>query len=209
MGSVMHPVGKQPVWVYWVRRAALVVAALVVLWLVLSMFQPAPNAPVTAVPVTPTAATTPTAVVSPTASETPSASPTPTGPLACDGTNSDLSVAGYQKVKQDGRQLFKVAVTNKGSAECVLDLKPETFSFAITSGTDKIWTTQDCAKWGPTKKTTLKSKKAYEFTVEWPLKRSASGCRNTKDLIKPGTYVGTATLADALSAKQVFVVRKA
>ena len=184
-------------------------AALVVLWLVISMFQPAPNAPVAAVPVTPSAAVTPTTVVSPSVSESPSASPTPTGPLVCDGTNSDLSVAGYQKVKQDGKQLFKVAVTNKSSEPCVLDLKPETFTFAITSGTDKIWTTQDCAKWGPTKKTSLKSKKAYEFTVEWPLKRSASGCRNTKDLMRPGTYVGTATLGDALSAKQVFEVRKA
>ena len=210
MGSVMHPVGDQPVWVYWARRGAIVAAALVVLWLVFAMFQPAPSAPVAAVPATPTAPPT-TPEVMPTVSESPteSASATPTGPLACDATNSDTSVAGYQKVKQDGKQLFKVAVANKGTADCVLDLKADTFNFVVSSGSDKIWTTEHCAKWVPTKKTTLKPKKAYEFTVEWSLKRSAANCRTTKDLVKPGTYVGTGTLADALSGRQVFVVSKA
>lgn len=186
----------------------MVVAALVLLGGVFLMLQPAPSAPIAAVPQTsPTTLTTPSET--PTEAESPSASPTPTGPLACDATNSDLSVAGYQKVKQDGKQLFKVAVSNKGSADCVLDLKAETFNFVVSSGSDKIWTTQDCAKWVPAKKTTVKPKKSYEFAVEWPLKRSASECRNTKDLIKPGTYVGTATLAESLTARQVFVVRKA
>ena len=57
----------------------------------------------------------------------------------------------------------------------MLDLKADTPSFVVSSGSDKIWTT-DTAKWVPTKKTTLKPKKAYEFTVEWSLKRSAANC---------------------------------
>lgn len=173
------------------------------------VFRPQPAAPVAAVPATPseTSVTTPTG--SPSTSVTPSATPTPTGPLACDASNSQLSLAGYQKVKQDAKQSFTLSITNTGKASCVLDLKPATFTLAVASGSDQIWTTEHCDTWVPTHKQSLKAGKAYEFTVTWPVVRSATGCKTVKGVLGTGTYVANAAFASDAKAHEVFVVTKA
>lgn len=208
MGSLLQPVGTQPTWVYWARRAVVLVVAVALVAGVWYLFLRPSDRPVTAVPPTPTltVSTKPTETPSETPSQTPS--PTPTGPAACDQTNTALALAGYQKVKQGGKQPFKVSLTNTGSQNCVLDVKPASFELTVTSGTDRIWSTAHCAKWVPAKKQTLKPKKAYEFSIEWPLQRSASGCKTTKDVLRPGTYVGTATFGEGLKARQVFTINK-
>lgn len=208
MGSLLHPVGGQAPWVYWARRAGLVAALVAVVLIGYLLFRP-PPADVAAVPAGPvTTAGQPTAST-PAATETASATPTPTGPLACDQTNSDLSLAGYQKVKQDGKQSFKVGVKNTGAQPCVLNLSAATFSLTVTSGTDRIWSTADCAKWVPAKKQTLKAQQSYEFSIAWGVRRSAQGCKEAKALLRPGTYVAEAVFADSEKSRQVFVVTKA
>lgn len=203
MGSVLHPVGKQPQQVYWVRRGIVLAAVVAVLALLIWIFRPAPAAPVTAVPAPVTVSPD-----TPAAGPTEIVSPTPSGPVACDATNTKLSVAGYQKVKQGGKQPFRVTLANTSAAECELDLSASTFSLTVTSGSDQIWSTADCAKWGPAKKATLKAGKTHEFSIEWKLTRSSTGCKQGKDPVKPGTYVGKATFAQTAEARQVFQVQK-
>ncbi|MGV8907670.1 MAG: hypothetical protein ACOH1Y_01705 [Propionicimonas sp.] len=209
MGSLLQPVGAQPARVYWARRAVVVIALVVLLVAVFWLFRPADGGNVSAVPASTMTTPSQSATPSGTPSATESATPTPTGPLVCDQTNSGLALAGYQKVKQDAKQPFKVALTNTGGAACVLDLTPAKFSLTVTSGTDRIWTTDDCAKWVPAKKQTLKPQKAYEFTIEWGVNRSGAGCKLGKSLLNPGTYIATATFSDSVKARQVFVVTKA
>lgn len=209
MGSLLHPVGPEAARTYWLRRGAIVLAAVLVVAALAFVFRPQPETPVAATPSSPTASAATTPSVAPSASQTPSASPTPTGPLACDPTNSGLSLAGYQKVKQDGKQVFRLAVTNTGSQACVLDLKPATFSLVVTSGTDRIWTTAHCAKWVPAHKGTLKAGKTHEFSITWPVSRSGEGCKTPKSRLGEGTYVASAAFAEDAKARQVFVVTKA
>lgn len=203
MGSLFHPVGSQPAWVYWARRGALVLAAVALIAVGIWVFRPQAPGPVAAEPAGPSAPVT----TAPTPTEP--ASPTPTGPLVCDATNSSLTLAGYQKVKQDAKQPFRLAVTNNGGDPCVLNLSASTLNLTVTSGTDRIWTTDHCAKWVPTKKTTLKSKKSYEFSITWPVARSAAGCKTAKAVLGTGTYVASAAFAENAKARQVFVVSKA
>ena len=207
MGSLLHPIGGQPAWVYWARRAGLVVALVAVIVIGIALFRPPEPATVSAGPATTPSqpATTPAA----SASTSATATPTPTGPLACDQTNTGLALAGYQKVKQDATQAFKVGMKNTGAQPCVLDLTASSFSLTVTSGTDRIWTTADCAKWVPAKKQTLKAQQSYEFSIKWGVLRSATGCKEAKGLLNPGTYVGQAVFADSMNARQVFVVTKA
>lgn len=215
MVSLLHPVGGQPAWVYWARRAVLVVALAALVGVGFLLFRPPDAVNVPAVPAA--SATTPSQPMTPgqtaTPSGTPSASesatPTPTGPVVCDQTNTGVALAGYQKVKQDGKQSFRVALTNGAGVPCVLDLKPANFSLTVVSGTDRIWTTDDCAKWVPSKKQTLKAQKAYEFAIEWGVNRSGAGCKQAKGLLQPGTYVATALFGETLKSRQVFVVTKA
>ena len=207
MGSLLQPVGTQPAWVYWARRASVVIALVVVVMVGFWLFRPTDN-PVQAVPAptvtTPSQPTTPAG----TPSATESATPTPSGPLACDQTNTGLALAGYQKVKQDAKQPFKLALTNTGGAACVLDLTSANFSLTVVSGTDRIWTTDDCAKWVPAKKQTLKPQKAYEFGIEWGVVRSGAGCKEAKALLDKGTYVANAVFVDSVKARQIFLVTK-
>lgn len=208
MGSLLHPVGGQALWVYWARRAGLVVALVAVIVIGFLLFRPPEPANIPAGPAT--TASQP-AASTPAVTQTPSvtATPTPTGPLACDQTNSGLSLAGYQKVKQDAKQSFKVGVKNTGAQPCVLDLTAINFSLSVTSGTDRIWSTADCAKWVPAKKQTLKTQQSYEFSIEWGVLRSAAGCKEAKGLLNPGTYVAQAVFADTVKSRQVFLVTKA
>ena len=208
MGSLLHPIGGQPAWVYWARRAGLVVALVAVIVIGIVLFRPPEPENVPAVPAASATSSSQPAPSTP-ATETPSATPSPTGPLACDQTNSGLSVAGYQKVKQDAKQSFKVGVKNTGAQPCVLDLTATSFSLTVTSGDDRIWSTADCAKWVPAKQQTLKSQQSYEFSIEWGVFRSAAGCNETKGLLNPGTYVAQAVFADNVKSRQVFLVTKA
>ena len=210
MGSLLHPVGSRPAWVYWARRGALVLAVVVGVAALAFVFRPQPDVPVAAVPGTPSAtpeATTPSPT--PSASLTPSPSPTPTGPLVCNSTNTELALAGYRKVKQDGKQPFTLSLTNTGSDTCVLDFGPSAFSLTVTSGSDRIWSTDDCAKWVPTQKGKLKAGKAYEFTITWPVARSSAKCTLSKATLGTGTYVANAAFDKNAKARQVFQVVKA
>ena len=207
MGSLLHPVGSEPEGVYWMRRAVVVAAVLAVLVAGFFLFRPQGGDPVTAVPAS-TGSVTPTASPTDTPA-TPTPTPTPTGPIVCDANTATMSLAGYQKVKQGAKQPFKIVITNTGKVNCVLDLSSTNFGLEVTSGSDRIWSTADCAKWVPAKKTTLKPNKTHEFSVEWGLVRSSAGCKTSKDVVKPGTYVGTATFADSLKGRQVFTIAKA
>jgi len=208
MGSLLQPVGDQPNWVYWARRAVVVVALVAVVGVGFLLFRPSDDPSISAVPAVPS-----TSAASQTPSATPSATeattPTPTGPVACDQASSGLALAAYKRVKQDAKQPFKLAVTNTGNAPCVLDLTATNFSLTITSGTDRIWSTSDCAKWVPAKKQSLKPQQAHEFEIEWGVVRSGSGCKQAKSLLSPGTYVATAVFLDSVKSRQVFVVAKA
>lgn len=204
MGSLLHPVGSQPAAVYWLRRTVVVLIVAAVLvgigWL---LFRPPDQAAVIAVP-NPT-----TATGSPSPNQTSaSPTPTPTGPVVCGQGNSALSLVGYQKVTADATQVFKLSINNASGQDCVLDLKPAAFELSITSGKDQIWSTADCAKWVPAKKTTLKPAQSHEFSIEWSLKRSAAGCKLAKAEMKPGTYVAEAVFADSVKARQVFNITK-
>lgn len=208
MGSLLQPVGAQPRWVYWARRAVVLLALAAVVGIGFVLFRPPDDPNIAAVPAGPSS-TTPSQTPSTTPSATESSSPTPTGPVACDKTNTGVDLAAYKKVKQDAKQPFRIAVTNTGGVACVLDLTAANFSLTVTSGKDRIWTTADCAKWVPAKKQTLKQQKAYEFTIEWGVDRSGSGCKLAKSLLNPGTYVATALFAESVKSRQVFVITKA
>ena len=206
MGSLLRPVGPEEPRVYWVRRGlVLLVAALLafgVFWLAWPR-----ESPVSAAPAGQGSSVTPPASTSP----SPSAAPSPTkpaGPVACDPAAMRLTVAGFQRVKVSTKQAFTLSVINGGTEACDLTISPKTYSLTVRSGDDRIWSTADCAKWLPEEKVTLKPETAHEFTVEWPLRRSKSGCKIVKGKLKAGTYVATAVLLEKASAKQVMQLVK-
>jgi hypothetical protein len=211
MSTLLHPTGSEPPRVYWRRRVLVIAVAVLLVLLIGWLAWPKGTGAATSAPRT-SAAVTPSGPVTPAASGSPSvsSSPSPTGPVACDPASSNLGLAGYQKVKQGGKQVFKVTIRNTATP-CVLQLTSANFALTVKSGTDQIWSTADCDAWVPAAKNVkLKQGQQYQFDVNWGLARSKPGCKTTKDVIKPGTYVGTATFgAGVISDRQVFVITKA
>ena len=144
------------------------------------------------------------------ASASPSAaSPTAPAVTACDAEEVRVTLTGPGKVKADDTTTFKVSVINGSAVTCTIDLTRSTFEVKIYSGTDRIWSTVDCAKWLAAKpERRLDPEKAYAWSIKWPGQRSASGCK-LSDGLRGGTYVATAQLSVAKSkSKPVQVVMR-
>lgn len=219
MNSVMHPTGPEDPNTYWIRRGILIGAVLVslaLIWWVLSgLFGGTDEGTVAATPqnpgslisaggatVTPSATPSASATPAPSASQsasasstpTPSATPTPTPsqPTTCASDGLALDITGDQAPKVGSTVAFKVSVTNGGATACKLDLGKAPVQVAVTSGSDRIWTTVHCSKWAPAGEVVeLAPGKAFSTSVSWPTKRSADGCQLRTEKLLPGTYRAT------------------
>lgn len=155
------------------------------------------------VTVTPGGTPSPSGSVSPSGSASPSVSPT--GPMEfaspspsqtklgpndpCDPKDvvvtSDLGGETYR----GGRQpRFTVTLVNTGRRTCTYDVGPKALELRITSGSDRIWSSGDCAK-GVSDLRHLKRGVPYTRTVVWNRKRSNTACHHTDQKARPGTYV--------------------
>lgn len=102
----------------------------------------------------------------------------------------------------DKKMTFKLSVINGSAVTCIVELTPKTFELKIFSGSDRIWSSDDCAKWLDAKPShRLGVEKAYEWTIDWTGQRSESSCDLTGGL-KAGTYVATAALTIASATSE-------
>lgn len=127
-------------------------------------------------------------------------------PADCDAAAIQVGLAGYGTVKAGGSQPFRVTLTNTSAADCVLRVSAKTLVVTVSSGKDRIWSTADCDAWLPGSTGTVSPQKAQVVAIDWTVSRSAKGCSLSKDLLKKGTYLATATFGgqkEATKAMQV------
>jgi hypothetical protein len=139
-------------------------------------------------------ATSPTAPVSPTrtagtsaqASPTPTALATPSGPCA----SSDIVVTpSVRGVAYAGKPVvFAMALTTKVSPACDWDVTAESLAVRITSGTDRVWSTQDCVGAIPRQSVVVRKDQPASVTVVWNGQRSDAECTRTPPWAEPGYY---------------------
>ena len=140
------------------------------------------------------------------ASHSPSPSPTrttPAAPLVCAAADVALKVSGDASIKSGSHTTISVSFTNHGSATCRLDFAKTPMTLKIYSGTDRIWTSDDCTSWVASGVKTLATSKSYTFKEEWTTLRSAPGCKLRDIYLQPGTYVATATIPGGQPAQLV------
>jgi hypothetical protein len=196
--GVLRPAGSQPARVYWVRRlvvlAAVVAVVLVAVWVVPfvagkvgDLFSGAKGA--AAGPTTTTSAA-------------------PVGPQPCAADALGLTLAA-DAASYPARALPTLTVTlvNKGPAGCVVDAGEAQREIVIMSGTDRIWSSRDCATGAALTRELLLAPGAPDATtVQWQRTRSAAGCPAGQPAALKGTYSATLTLAGASSQPVVFVL---
>lgn len=141
----------------------------------------------TSLPSGPTASSTPKSgkgTKQPAASETPLA--IPDGPCADD----DIQVTPEVKKAYAGQDVeISLAMTTIESAACTWRVMPTSVVVKLTSGDDRIWSTQDCPAAVPTEPVVLRHGEVTRVAVTWSGQRSAGGtCSRTTAWAMPGYY---------------------
>jgi hypothetical protein len=104
---------------------------------------------------------------------------------------------------------FTVTITNAADSSCTVDVGTASLEVLVTSGSDRIWSSLDCAVEGAdgAERVLLLAAGAQETAaVPWARVRSDATCSAGLPEPRPGTYHAVATLVGAQSADLVFTL---
>lgn len=203
MSTVLRGLEPQPRWVYWVRRAVVGLAALLVLVLVWAVFlrgsggDDEPTEP---------AADPDTTETEP--GDEPADEPDSAASRACEAADLQLALTSDATSYAAGATpTFTVTITNAAASSCTVDAGTASLEVLVTSGSDRIWSSLDCAVEGAdgSERMLLLAEGAQEAAgVPWDRTRSDATCSSGLPEPRPGTYHAVAKLVGAQSGDLVF-----
>ena len=202
----MHPTGPQSPVVYWVRRAAVLVVLLVLLlgvrWLLTGRGGGTPSATPT-----PSQSSSSSQSSTPTTSTSTSPKPTSTGTVAC--TKSQISVTASTDAASypvGSTPHLRMKIENTSTTACTRDIGASQNELVITSGSVRVWSSDDCSPGGGSQVVTMAPGQSYSVAVTWLGKLSAKGCPANQPAATKGTYKLTGRNGDVTSAPAVFAL---
>ena len=202
-----RPRGRLPRRVYWVRRLLVLLVAFALVYGIAHLLGSGGGATgPSARPVGATASTTSSTVgpdarpraAAPTdgpgkatrnrtrVKPTPTPLATPSGPCA----NSDVVVTpSVRRAAYAGRPVtFAMTLTTKVSPACDWEVTAASLAVRITSGSDRIWSTQDCVAAVPRQSVVVRKDHPVAVSVVWNGQRSDAECTRTTTWAEPGYY---------------------
>lgn len=187
--GVLRPEGSLPTRVYWVRRVVVLLAVVVVVVLAVVGVR---------------------ALLTPSGDDAPAAAPSPSQPEesaetpVCEPGAVGLTLtADATSYPAGALPTFTVRVVNDGDVTCLLDAGDAQRAIVVTSGSDRIWASTDCAT-GDELKLLLEPEQADERQVQWDRNRSVEGCAAGQAAALPGTYQAVLTLGGVSTDPVVF-----
>lgn len=216
--ALLHPRGPLTPAVYWRRRAITAGVVVLVLFVLLracgdgdanltagsgqptpspSANRPAPTAKATATGAVPRPAATTTA-------------PSPSRVAGAPCQDADLVITATANAKEYAagvRPRLSLVVTNRGPVSCTRDLGAALRELRVVSGSDRVWSSDDCAPGGAAEVTTLPAGGTKSFAVTWSRTRSRPGCPAGREAVAPGTYRVLARLGSIERPGDVFSLR--
>ena len=228
MTPVTRPRGPLPPRVYWFRRGLVLVVALALVWGVAHLLgsgggttpgpaaRPAAAEASSSAPATtaPPASAPPQAVTSAraltqkqrrataTAAATPLAAPE--GPCADGDITVDPSLKGSAYA---GRStVFTLSLTSRVSPACTFTVTPETVVLRLTSGSDRIWSTQECPGAVPKQSVVVRRDVPATVSVAWNGQRSDTDCTRSTAWAQPGYYHASAAVFGADPTDEQFAL---
>ena len=191
-----RPVGPEPASTYWLRRALVAAGAVLLLVLATSLLggdggepDTLAGAPTGSPSASAQPSVDPSASADSSASPGPSASPTPSGGAACVPTALEVEpTAGEDSYAAGAGPRLSLSITNNGTTPCTRDLGQAQVELTVTSGRDRIWSSDDCAPGGDADVVTLLPGEPVVQSVTWDGRRSLPGCAGEKAQTQPGTY---------------------
>lgn len=214
MSGLTQPRGPLPARVYWIRRT-LVLATALALVVALGMLLTrgsdgsggggeqavqAGSDTGSDAPAEDETEPSPTTSASPEAGATPPAAtkgprkkrkPKRTPPAVPDGEcdPSDVSVEPVVNDAVAGDDIaIWLRVSTTGREACTWSLDQESIALKITSGSDDIWSSSQCAEAVPDKELVARAAKPAAVRFTWDARRSDDGCTNQRDWVLDGYY---------------------
>ncbi|PIE25862.1 MAG: hypothetical protein CSA58_12520 [Micrococcales bacterium] len=214
----MKPVGPLPPWVYWLRRGlALFLLLLVVVLLILGIRALLPDSGDAATSsATGTPAPTPTGKPVATDAETRKATETSTATASKSGEVAMCTQAQIEVVATTDKDSYTagdtaklgMTITNTSKDPCQMDIGNGPLELRVTSGSDRIWSSDDCQKEAKSDVRTIKPGEDGQMvsSMDWPVTRSAAGCKDVSSPVRPGNYRLIARAGDLQSKPAAFQV---
>lgn len=187
--------GPKPARVYWVRRLIVLAAILLVLILLIifgmKLFTSSSDS------------STQEDQAAAQDDETP-----PAPDEACLDKSVSLDVdSSPDSVKAGKKAEFEISVTNESDHPCTVDVGDKSREMVITSGSDRIWSSADCAESDDESKLVLLRPGAANVgAVKWSGERSDEQCSKDLPEPRPGNYKAKVTLGEAEAAEAAFSI---
>ena len=207
MTTVTRPRGPLPARVYWTRRLLLVVLAFALVFGIARLLGSGGSGDPTATPVGATPTTSDARVTTPAASPlatptgrvaqtgtkgSPNGTPTPTPLASPTGTCVDSDVVATPSVKGTAYAghsvVFTMTLVTRVSEACTWDVSSRSMVVKVTSGSDRIWSTQECSAAIPKQSVVVRRDQPTTVAVGWNGQRSDTDCTRSTAWAEPGYY---------------------
>jgi hypothetical protein len=100
--------------------------------------------------------------------------------------------------------VITMTIKNSGTTPCTRDLGAAATELLIMSGSDRIWSSDDCNPGGGPKVTVLKPNESKTLAVTWNRKRSKPGASCVGADARPGQYRVTGRVGDLTTRPDTF-----
>jgi hypothetical protein len=137
-----------------------------------------------------------------TASVAPSDLAVPTGPCASSDVSVDPLVEGPAYAGHS--VVFTMSMTSRVSPACTFVVSPTSVVVRVTSGSDRIWSTQECSGAVPKQSVVVRRDVPATVSVAWNGQRSDADCTRATAWAEPGYYHVTAAVFGAAPTDQQF-----
>lgn len=122
----------------------------------------------------------------------------PSGTTSGPGCQLSLSLATQSAYANGVDPQFTVAVVNKGTADCDVDVSPKSLVLNVYSGQDHVWSSADCGTGGKDL-IGIAPGEVKTVTYTWNRTRSAQSCSANATPVNLGTYFGVVSLGPGSS----------
>lgn len=112
--------------------------------------------------------------------------PEPTGP--CDNSEIVVTPKVRGEAHAGSRVRFRLDLTTTSTPACTWKVSPRSLVVKLTSGNDRIWSSQDCTGAIPEKGVVVRKDHPAKVYIGWRGQRSDSTCSRTTSWAQPGWY---------------------
>jgi hypothetical protein len=206
MTAVTRPRGPLPARVYWTRRLLLVAVAFALVLGIARLLGGGGSGTPEARPVGAAVSSSAPAAGSQSPQPSPGASsqttgraakgktpsPSPTPLASPTGACADSDVVATPSVKGTAYAghsvVFTMTLTTLSSPACTWDVSSKVMAVKVTSGSDRIWSTQECSGAVPRQSVVVRKDHPVDVSVAWNGQRSDSDCTRSTAWAEPGYY---------------------